>query len=120
VDAGNCAAVLLAGCGAGAIWQRAPLLLGLNPSGGNATAPFPALAQSVAAFLLMRGPYAYMGWGQWGMEWDASVALPQQLSADYGEPVGVCSQPSAGVFTRQWSNANVTLNCNTFTATIQQ
>ena len=35
---------------------------------------------------------------------------------DFGEPSGLCNQTSPGVFSRQWSNAAVTLDCNTWTA----
>ena len=42
------------------------------------------------------------------------------LDGDYGAPLGLCSEtaPGSGVFTRQWSKATVTLDCNTWNGTI--
>jgi hypothetical protein len=53
-----------AGCQA---LQQAPLLAGLSYNGTLES--FPWLQQQLAAFLLMRGPYAWLGWGDWGLEW---------------------------------------------------
>lgn len=41
-----------------------------------------------------------------------------RLEYDYGEPVGEAVEPSSGVFRREWSNANVTLDANTMQGTI--
>ena len=35
---------------------------------------------------------------------------------DFGVPTALCNETASGVFTRPWSNAVVTLDCNTFTA----
>ena len=35
---------------------------------------------------------------------------------DFGVPTALCNQTASGVFSRPWSNAVVTLDCNTFTA----
>ena len=57
--AAACAAAIRPACSpATSRWQQAPLLLGLTP--GNATVHLPFLQQELAAFLLMRGPHAYM------------------------------------------------------------
>ena len=73
----------------------------------------------IAAFLLVRGPYAWLGHG-WSGCGSASYEYPTELDGDYGEPLGLCRETSPGsaVFTRQWTNANVTLDCNTWTANI--
>lgn len=68
----SCAAALRAACSPRSAWQRQPLTYGLAP--GNSTAPLPQLEQDMAAFLLMRGPYAYVGWGVWGMSWPVGVS----------------------------------------------
>ena len=45
---------------------------------------------------------------------------PAALNGDYGEPLGLCHEtaPGSGVFTREWSKTNVTLDCNTWSANI--
>ena len=35
---------------------------------------------------------------------------------DFGVPTALCNETAFGVFVRPWSNAVVTLDCNTFTA----
>lgn len=126
-DAASCAATLRDACRADAPWQSAPLLFGLHA--GNATDPLPFLEQDVAAFLLMRGPWAWAGYGVWGMSWPAgtsflspngtSVDLPPQLTADYGVPVDpVCTETTPGVFTRRWTKAVATLDCTTWTGRV--
>jgi len=125
-----CSAFLAPACGGASVspWEAAPLLMGLTTS-GNASDPLPQAAQDVAAFLLARGPHAWLGWGQWGMVWPVGtpdfsnhsqplVPLPAQLAADYGEPAGACAQPTPGVFVRDWTRARVQLDCNRFEATI--
>jgi hypothetical protein len=38
---------------------------------------------------------------------------------DYGTPLGFCEEKQPGVFSRQWSKADVSINCNDFTAEIK-
>jgi hypothetical protein len=95
---------------------------------GNSSDPLPQIEQDVAAFLLLRGPYAFIGAGVWGMTWDVgtgwqnattpTVALPPQLTRDYGEPTSVCVETTPNVFQRNYTRAQVTLDCNSFTASI--
>ncbi len=77
--------------------------------------------QDLAAFLLVRGPYAAFGYGWTGCA-DAThpFTRPPALEADYGVPNGFCEEtsPGSGVFARDWSLATVTLDCNGFNATI--
>jgi hypothetical protein len=126
LDSTNCVAFLRTACSP-APWQSAPLLYGL--AAGNSSNPFPQLEADIAAFQLARGPHAWLGWGQWGMSWPVGVAwdhnggmalpLPAQLYADYGVPQGLCNETVPGssrIFTRRWSNATVTLNCDTLAA----
>lgn len=74
--------------------------------------------QDIAAFLLVRGPYAYIGYGWWQC---ATVPNPFErpvlLDGDFGLPMNYCSESSNGVWQREYSNANITLDCNTFNAT---
>ena len=88
----------------------------------------PYFAQDLAAFLLIRGPYAWLGYSWMGCNNDpndrstASIRyhFPAELEADYGEPRGVCRETArgSGVFVREWSKAEVTLDCNHWNATI--
>lgn len=85
-------------------WQAVPMTMQWN--GRNET---------LAAFLIGRGPVAYLGWGWNGgplPRWDAAFDM------QVGTPLGLCSSASAGVFTRAWSAGRATLDCNTFTATL--
>jgi hypothetical protein len=69
---GSCAATVRAACAADSPWQGAPLMMGMTP--GNASHPLPYLATEIAAFQLMRGPHAYIGYGVWGMSWPAGTS----------------------------------------------
>eukprot|EP00035_Acanthoeca_spectabilis_P036058 m.37525 g.37525 ORF g.37525 m.37525 type:complete len:610 (-) comp7711_c0_seq1:210-2039(-) len=97
-----------AACGGGAQnWRLAVRASGCTQ--GTAAANF---REHLAAFLLVRGPHSWMGhdWiaGEhpaWYPEWDV----------DYGEPMGPMKN-NGGVFSRQWSKMNVSLDCNSFTA----
>jgi hypothetical protein len=40
------------------------------------------------------------------------------LERDYGEPLGVCSETSPGVFSREWTRARVEHNCHTGLSTL--
>ena len=51
----------------------------------------------------------------------AQYEYPAALNADYGEPVdAVCQEtgPNSQVFTRKWTKATVSMDCNTYTPTI--
>jgi hypothetical protein len=128
LDSSNCAAMLEPACSSEASpYASAPLLFGLTTS-QNKSDPLPQLNTDIAAFLAMRGPYAYAGWGQWGLSWPAGqtwqkqgghvVDRPQELSYDYGTPTSACKQTAAGVFERHYSKSAVTVDCNTFSANI--
>ena len=86
--------------------------------------------QSLAAFLLARGPFAWYGYswlscigdfgrGGQGMP-PLNYTFPPALKADYGVPQGHCEETGAesGVFVREWSKAKVELDCNSWTSTI--
>lgn len=74
--------------------------------------------QSLAGFLLLRGPYAWLGWA-----WSSCVDPPPRpaaLDKDYGEPLGICEERGGepGVFTREYTKASVSLDCNKWVGAI--
>ena len=106
-------------------WEELPFMFGLN-MGSNHT--LPSLKADLATFLLARGPYAYIGAGIWGMSWPAgvqwdkqrpTVKRPTELDVDYGSPLGLCKQTSAGVFERDFTNSHVKLDCASYSGEIQ-
>ena len=85
-------------------------------SGDKST--LPNLNQDLATFLLLRGPYAYLGYGWSGC--NVKFAFPDAFKIDYGTPNGLCAETAAGsgVFTREWSKATVSMNCNSYVGTV--
>ena len=75
--------------------------------------------QTVAAFMIVRGPHAWLGTG-----WQGCTTTPttwQQdplMQLDPGTPVGLCKQVKPGVFSRQYTRGTVSLNCNSYQATL--
>ena len=125
-DAASCLRELRASCGnPSSPWASAPLLFGLHP-GTNAT--LASLQQDLAAFLLMRGPWAWLGYGVWGMSWPAGTSfispngtaapVPHEFYIDYGEPAGPCAETASGVFERALTKAHVRLDCNAWIGNI--
>eukprot|EP00947_MAST-08B_sp_MAST-8B-sp1_P003127 g3127.t1 len=142
----TCTAWMRKHCGAHSPFQRMALMFGVTrASHDNPLFPqnlsLPYLKQDVATFLLVRGPYAWLGYGwqgcasnfnkpgafpgnSWresGYEWSSEL-----LEADYGEPDPnnntECHETVPGeseVFVREWSKATVTLDCKTFSADIK-
>eukprot|EP01065_Artemidia_motanka_P034933 TRINITY_DN42915_c0_g1_i1.p1 TRINITY_DN42915_c0_g1~~TRINITY_DN42915_c0_g1_i1.p1 ORF type:complete len:440 (+),score=155.68 TRINITY_DN42915_c0_g1_i1:56-1375(+) len=124
----TCAEALRSACKDGSSWQTQSILFGVSVKGSNMT----QFEQDLAFFLLARGDYAWLGWGVWGMTWPFNpepahgelpplphgVPRPTALDKDYGKPLGLCTEPKRGVFTREWTKATVQLDCNDFTASI--
>lgn len=71
-----------------------------------------AANQSVAAFLVVRPPNGYLGWGWYSNDknWDPAFLLQP------GTPEGLCKEGPPGVFSRKWSAGMVALDCNTWVA----
>ena len=112
----QCAAVLRAACAAGASSAFYNATTQHQLTGDHAT--LPNLAQDLATFLLLRGPYAFLGFGWSGC--GVTTVFPPELKADYGVPSGFCEEtgPGSNVFVRQWTKAVVSMDCNTYTGTI--
>jgi hypothetical protein len=72
----------------------------------------------ISDFLLIRGPYAFLGHGWLGCS--RIYDVPEQLNWDYGEPLGMCNEtaPNSGIFQREWSKATIEMDCNSWTPTI--
>jgi hypothetical protein len=72
-----------------------------------------------ANFLLIRGPFAYLGWGFHGCSIDYYY-YPPEFGVDYGTPTGLCGEtaPNSGVFMRDFDKSTVTMDCHTWTPTI--
>lgn len=90
-----------------ATFQNQPLLMKMTstPADVNAT---------VAAFLIVRPPHAYLGWS-WESDdskWDPIFLLQA------GTPTSLCTTTAPGVFERQWTNGVARLDCNTWTGTL--
>jgi len=129
-NATQCAESLRQACSPDSVWQRFPVLFGFSVNGTVLT----QLEQDLAFFLLARGPYAFAGWGVWGMQWPFNaeprhgqlpplphgVPLPKEFDVDYGVPEGLCRETRSGVFHREWSLASVQLDCNSFVAGITE
>ena len=129
-NATECTRVMRDACTIGASTHEQPTLYGMSVKNGT------ILARPVfdlAFFLLARGPYAWIGYGIWGMTWPFNpepahgelpplphgVPFPDILRVDHGEPIDrYCSETSEGVFERRWTNAHVNLDCTTGHANI--
>jgi hypothetical protein len=86
----------------------------------------PAVPQDTAAFLLVRGPYAWVGYAWLGCTSDSvpgfgkpwPYVIPDLLnSMDVGTPLGPYGEtaPGSGVFTRRYTGVTVSFDCNTWT-----
>ena len=97
-------------------WQTsAPLRYELTKGG--------SLKQTImdlSTFLLLRGPFAWIGHG-WigcvthGPANETQYMRPASFDVDYGEPLGLCAETSPGksaVFTRKWSKTTISVDCN--------
>lgn len=93
----------------------------------NAPGSFVDAKADVAQFLLMRGPYAYLGTGWVGCEPDngpdgggsnQTYVRSPWFDRDYGEPLGLCAERAPNVFAREWSKATVAHDCNSGESTI--
>eukprot|EP00912_Choanoflagellata_sp_UC4_P001391 UC4_evm1s865 len=71
----------------------------------------PRASQTLAAFLITRGPYAFIGGrGLRDENWHPIFAT------DVGEPLGLCHEIKTNFFERKWTKGTVGFDCNTYTA----
>jgi hypothetical protein len=85
----------------------------------NATQrPLPAVTNDLAAFLIARGPYAWIGSGWIGCATDpAAYEFPAAWSVDYGTPVAPATRVG-NTFSRAWTKATATFDCDSWTGAV--
>jgi hypothetical protein len=132
----NCSADIRSLCSADSLVQKHAMLYAFSPgcqchtkgtcqsnfSWNNFTDP----EADIAAFLLTRGPFSWLGHGWSGCtntqpgtarHFQELYHRPAAVDGDYGRPLELCSETAPGVFTRRWSKATITFDCNTWTHT---
>ena len=84
----------------------------------NATArPLPAVNEDLAAFLIARGPYAFLGYGWIGCTTD--YEFPDAWTLDYGEPLtSYFNETAPSVYSREYTKATATFDCNTWVGNV--
>ena len=125
---GQCAAFFRDACGPSGAYLGSAILHQFSEAPGRVFDPLPAFAQDLAAFLLIRGPYAYLGYNWNGCSFTStpggrnnqSWSFPDELDTDVGEPLGTCAEtaPGSGVFERVWSRARVAFDCGAWVGTV--
>ena len=100
-----------------ASWMRSQCAVPANES----TLVFPPAKGnlSMAAFLVARGPFAYIGASKATIE-NGTSSDPLFLLHRYdtGEPTGACTEAKKGVFSRAWSKGKAIVDCTTATGTL--
>jgi len=115
----TCAATLRSLCKADAPPQKRAMMYAFSPGGCQGDpSKLEEFQQDLANFLLIRGPFAWLGHGWLGCS--RTYEFPDMLNSDYGEPTGLCTETAhnSGIFTRDWTKASVKMDCNTWTPTI--
>jgi hypothetical protein len=74
--------------------------------------PLPIFAEDLASFMLIRGPYAWIGYGWIGCS--AHWEFRDEFKMDYGVPSNTCVEVSSGVFQREFSKATAKMDCNAY------
>ena len=86
-------------------FQNVSFTMVLDPAYVNAT---------LAAFLVTRGPVAYVGAG-WA---SGQETWRPEFLWDVGVPQGLCAEVSPGVFSRPWTYGDAVIDCNTFVGSV--
>eukprot|EP01052_Picozoa_sp_SAG31_P041518 SAG31_NODE_6317_length_2068_cov_1.582529_3_plen_249_part_00 len=99
--------------------QTRAMMYALNTGDGHDPSVLPDLEQDLANFLLVRGDFAWLGHGWKGCS--KQFPFPKQFNLDYGEPLELCKEtaPNSNVWSREWTKASVSMDCNTWTPTIK-
>jgi hypothetical protein len=114
VNANTCATDLRRLCNATGPAQTRAMMFALHGQPEKLT----DVEQDLANFLLVRGPYGWLGHGWKGCS--RQYEFPKEFNQDVGEPLGICKEtaPGSQVFTRKWTKATVQMNCSDWTAKI--
>jgi hypothetical protein len=130
-DSATCAGKLRSMCLPDSPYQKGALMYGLSAYFTGEDMP-----QALVNFLLIRGPYAWIGYS-----WRPCTSGGQNVSwfsknqsllfdNDYGEPMGLCKetrapsfsdgtyQPGSGIFEREFTKSTVRMDCSTWEGTI--
>ncbi len=119
VKGSTCAPKLRKLCAANSSAQTRFMHYAFSPGGcGHDPSKLADPIADIANFLLIRGPFGYLGHGWLGCS--QTYEVPEQLNWDYGEPLGLCHETAegSGVFVRKWSKATIAMDCNTWSPTI--
>ena len=111
----DCAVWHRVACDPTSVLHKIPLTLSWTRNDDGKSFPLPAPVQDIATHMLVRGEVAYLSYGWIGCT--SSYERPPALDYDYGEPVDpICHETAvgSGIFTRRWTKATVTLDCNTW------
>ena len=106
--AGTCTAYMTTVCAP--TWQNVPWTVQWPSTQAD---KMPVLA----AFLVGRGPYAFVGFGWYGGGSEAIPDFDPLWDLDVGLPTGLCTQVAPGVFSRAWTRGTATIDCNAWTGT---
>lgn len=118
----TCQSYLRRNCGAHSPSQNGTLFYGYSRVTHQQPFPLPTPESDLAMFLLSRGPYAIFGYGWTGCaDIKHPFTRPASLDRDYGTPLNYCTETSPGsmVWYRNFSKADISIDCNTFKATFQ-
>lgn len=126
----NCTAYMRGtACKPDSVLQKQSMFYGFTDQTVNRS-KLPYFDQDLASFLLIRGPYAWLGYSWVGCNTAPGAdrnpiqyQFPKELGLDYGHPIdATCreTQPGSEVFTRKWSKATVTLDCKAWTSAIDR
>eukprot|EP00035_Acanthoeca_spectabilis_P023004 m.447099 g.447099 ORF g.447099 m.447099 type:complete len:428 (+) comp19468_c0_seq1:101-1384(+) len=117
VQQNGCAATLRRLCNATSPAQTRAMAFGLSTNHRDPS-QLTDLKQDLANFLLIRGPYSWLGHGWLGCS--KQYFFPPEFNVDYGVPSELCKETAenSGIFTRDFSKSTVQMDCNKWEGTI--
>jgi hypothetical protein len=107
----------MTGCSPGPNEEEDSVEVILNPPSND---PIIDKIQHLASFLMIRGPYAWIGWAWLGC--GNFPYRPKELDVDYGTPLETCHPVDGedGVFVREYTKSSIRIDCKNWEATITQ
>ena len=128
-DTAQCLAFFKSACGTQGLYQSIPILQSYSEAPGRVFSPIPYFTQDLSTFLLIRGPFAWLGFN-WngcsygpnppGGRYNQSWTFPDALNLDYGIPESTCLENSqnSNLFERNYTRAFVSFDCLTWIGSI--